>query len=285
MALALADLGARLGSAAGAALGLALAGFGVHAAFVHGAPGHPLEHKPRYEPDVTREAGVTHGLLFFDDDVGFQLALDPAVPPSHGVAAVRLRGDDHDRLAYDTLGHPAIHRYTIGKDGANVVFWSPISGGDSWRFETENDWPPLAQSRGWTEAIDATTTCASEGRALGLTPDGDGEAQATIELPLPRGPTPGERRAWTITPRVLQRGSGGTATLALVAEAAGPALAQWSWTDVASSAGSSTCVDLAVQTVELGGDRPRAWLVLGARGGAVAVDKTTLRSSPTPAAR
>jgi hypothetical protein len=30
--------------------------------------------------------------------------------------------------------------------------------------------------------------------------------------------------------------------------------------------------------VELGGERTRAWLVLKARGGAVALDKTTLRS-------
>ena len=37
-------------------------------------------------------------------------------------------------------------------------------------------------------------------------------------------------------------------------------------------------VDLPAQPVELGGDRTRAWLVLKAHGGAVALDKTTMRS-------
>ena len=41
---------------------------------------------------------------------------------------------------------------------------------------------------------------------------------------------------------------------------------------------SPTCLDLPAQPVELGGERTRAWLVLRAHGGAVALDKTTLRA-------
>ena len=55
----------------------------------------------------------------------------------------------------------------------------------------------------------------------------------------------------------------------------GPPLALWSWDDDATT---PTCIDLPAQSVELGGERTRAWLVLKAHGGAVALDKTTLRS-------
>jgi len=80
---------------------------------------------------------------------------------------------------------------------------------------------------------------------------------------------------WAVTPRVLQRGGGGSATLVLLAALDGPPLAQWTWNDAARA---TTCIDLPAQQVELGGERTRAWLVLRAHGGAVALDKTTLRA-------
>jgi hypothetical protein len=73
----------------------------------------------------------------------------------------------------------------------------------------------------------------------------------------------------------MQRGGKGSATLVLAAAPDGPPLAQWTWDDDAKN---PTCVDLPAQPVELGGDRTRAWLVLKAHGGPVALDKTTLRS-------
>jgi hypothetical protein len=254
---------------------LALAGFGVHASHDHEVLASSDLGRPRYEPDVAREASVAHGLLFFDDDQGFELAYDPGLPASHGIQAVRLRGDDHDRLLYDSLGHPPVHRYVATGSSASVTFWTPPgAGSDSWRFEAESDWPPAAASGGRPEVLDSPS-CASEGRVLSLAPSGSGDATVTLALPVPRGPTPPDRKTWNVTPRVVQGGGAGSATLVLLASLDGPPLAQWTWDDAANG---GTCVDLPAQPVELGGDRPRAWLVLQAHRGAVALDKTTLRS-------
>src|SRR5262249_50725428 len=106
---------------------------------------------------------------------------------------------------------------------------------------------------------------------------GSGDATVTLALPVPRGATPPERRAWTVVPRAFQRGGTGTATLSLVTELGGPALADWTWNDATTT---PACPELPGRVVELGGDRTRAWLVLRAHGGPVALDKTTLRPRP-----
>jgi hypothetical protein len=279
IALALARLFPRsLAQAAMVTFALALAGFAVHASHDHRQLAAADTGRPRYEPDVAREANVTHGLLFFDDDQGFELAFDPGVPASHGVQAVRLRGDDHDRILYDSLGHPAIHRYipAPGSSGtASVSFWSPPgAGSDTYRFEAEADWPPVAISGGRATVVDVPASCASEARVLELAPGGASDATVTIALPVPRGPTPSEIKKWNVTPRVLQRGGAGSATLAVVTSLGGPPLAEWSWQDAAKS---PTCVDLPAKPVELGGDVTRAWIVVHAQGGSVTLDKTTLK--------
>jgi hypothetical protein len=286
------------GRAAVATFALCCLGFAVHAAPDHERLASGDLGRPRFEPDLAREANVSHGLLFFDDDQGFELAFDPGVPASHGIEAVRLRNDDHDRLLYDSLGHPAIHRYVTTAASASVTFWTPPgNGSDSWRFEAESDWPPVAVVGGRAEAFEPSPPvgCLSEGHALVLTPDGTGngpqgsEASLTIALPVPRGPTPPERKTWQIIPRVLQRGTGGKGALVLVDALGGPPLARWAWEDTANAASAPStasaanaakppsCLDLPMQTVDLGGDRTRAWLVLRAKGAAVALDKTTVR--------
>ena len=276
IALALARLfETQLARATMATFALSLAGFGVHASFDHEALAASDLGRPHYEPDAAREASVAHGLLFFEDDQGFELAYDPGVRASHGIQAVRLRGDDHDRLLYDSLGHPPVHRYVATGSTATVSYWSPPgAGGDSWRFEAESDWPPAAVWGGHPEVLESPGSCASDGRVLLLSPTGE-DASVTLGLPVPRGPTPPERKTWAVTPRVLQRGGKGSATLVLVDTPDGPPLASWSWND---DVATPTCVDLPAQPVELGGERTRAWLVLKAHGGAVALDKTTLRS-------
>jgi hypothetical protein len=62
----------------------------------------------------------------------------------------------------------------------------------------------------------------------------------------------------------------------LVTSLGGPPVAQWSWTDVMR--GAPLCADLQPKSVELGGDITRAWLVVTAKGGSVALDRTTLRA-------
>jgi hypothetical protein len=255
---------------------LVLAGFALHASHDQDAAAASGLGRPHYEPDVAREANVTHGLLFFDDDEGFELAYDPGVPASHGIQAVRLRGDDHDRLLYDSLGHPAIHKYAIAAGSASATFWTPPSGGSEWRFEAESDWPPLVAEGSRAEV--AAVAGASEGHVVALEAAGGADATMTLALPIPRGPTPPERKTWMVAPRVVQRGGAGSGSLVVVAVLGGPPLAQWSWEDAAPGPGAvPRTTELPPQPVELGGDRLRAWLVVHAHGGAVALDKTTLR--------
>jgi hypothetical protein len=279
---------------------LSLAGFAVHASNDHEALAASDLGRPRYEPDVAREANVSHGLLFFEDDEGFKLAFDPGVPASHGIQAVRMRGDDHDRLLYDSLGHPAIHKYVAadGSASSSVTFWAPPSAGsDSWRFEAESDWPPIATHDGRAAVVEAVG--ASEGHALALEPSpGAAEATMTVALPVPRGPTPAERKTWMVVPRVVQRGGAGSGTLELVAAPGAAPLASWTWDDAsahakptddahpdgltpakrADAAPAPIATELTPQPVELGGELARAWLIVHARGGAVALDKITLRA-------
>ena len=278
LALGLAVPRAWLGSAAAATVALALGGFALHTSHEHARMAAAGLGRPHYEPDVAREAGATHGLLFFDDDEGYELANDPGATASHNLEAVRIRGDDHDRLLFDMLGRPPSHRHVSSHTGHSVSSWSP-NGGDTWRFEAEADFPPVGAPNpavGHAEVVDAIGTCASDAHALAVVPTGASEASVTIELPVPRGALPAPRRTWMVMPRTFQRGGPGTADLALVTTPGGPPLAQWSWTD--ATRGAASCVDLPGKPVELGGDTTRAWLIITARGGAVTLDRTTLRA-------
>jgi hypothetical protein len=263
-----------LASAATALFGLSLAGFALHTSSEHVRLASSNHGRPAFEPDVAREASVNNGLLFFDDDPGYELASDPAVPASHGIQAVRMRNDDHDRLLYDLLGHPPAHHYLTSPTTAAVVAWTPPGeGSDFWRFEAESDWPPV-MATGRARAAIVEQACASGGRALALEPAGVGEAAMLLELPAPRGATPAASHSWTVVPRVLQRGGPGSGHLEVVEKPGSARLVEWSWSDATQA---PSCTDLAGQTVELGGERRRAWLVVTARGGPVAIDRTTLQ--------
>lgn len=261
--------------AATAAFALVALGFGLHTSHDHERVAAGGRGRPSYEPDVAREANVTHGLLLFDDDQGYEVASDPGALASHGIEAVRMRGDDHDRLIYDELGHPPVHRYIVGPTSATVMPWTPPGGAsETWRFEAESDWPPMVPARGWAEINTLAGSCASDAQVLSLTPAGDAEASMMLELPVPRGTTPPLRRTWMIVPRVLERGGAGRGTIAVVLRPDSPPVAQWEWAD---SAGAGSCSELPPKPVELGGDRRQAWLIVTARLGPVALDKTTLR--------
>jgi len=261
-----------------AAFALAAGGFALHTSHDHERLAASGRGRPLYEPDVPREAAINHGLLFFDDDQGYEFASDPGVPASHGVEAVRMRGDDHDRLVYDELGHPPVHRYVLGPTSSSASAWTPPGGSSEvWRFEAESDWPPVAPAGGRAEVVAPGPSCASDGHFLALSPafsKGGAEASMMIELPVPRGATPAPRRTWTVVPRVFQRGGAGRGTLEIVLAPGGAPLARWTWTDTISG---PACTDLPGQSVELGAERRQAWLVVTASGGPVGLDKTTLR--------
>jgi len=255
---------AAIGRATLVLFSLALGGFAVHVAYDHERIASGGIGRPHYEPDVPRDLGVTHGLIFFDDDEGYELAADPDALASHGIEAARLRSDDHDRLLFDILGHPPAHRYTVPKTGAPTLPTFSPGSGDTWRFEAEADLVPPGGS-----IVDAAG-CGTDARAVAI----DAEGAVTIELPIPRGATPSERRTWQVVPRVLDRGGHGSGTLELFAAVGGPPLTTWTWTE---SAKSPRCFELAAHAVELGGDRSHAWWIMTAHGGSAAFDRTVLR--------
>jgi hypothetical protein len=176
----------------------------------------------------------------------------------------------------ETAGHPAAHRYLATANGASVLFWSPPSSNPSfWRFEAESDWPPMTASGGVASRLQVTTNCVSGGAALALTPVGPDDATVALELPAPAAPMPGETRTWTVTPRVYDVGPPGEGSLDVVVDSpTNPPLAHWSWRGESKS---PSCRDLAAAAVELGRPGTRAWLILTAHGGEVALDRTLLR--------
>jgi hypothetical protein len=290
VALALARLFPRnIGRAAIAAMGFGAVGFALHAARGHEALAASDVGRPRFEPDLLRERGVTAGILFFDDDVGYELASDPRTDAIHALVAARFRGDDHDRLLYDALSRPAIHRYDpTPKTGPTLTPWTPPGeGGDLWRFEAESEWPPASVVGGEANDLPPPGSCASGamggsgGRVLELTPrrrvGGDVWAEATIELPSPRTAGGIEKRTWQLAPRVFENGSGGEGSIdirpALEAHTGAP-LAHWTWVDHATQ---PTCLELPQQPLELSPLLPRVWLVLTARHAPVALDRTVVR--------
>jgi hypothetical protein len=291
VAIALARLFPRsIGRAAIAALGFAAVGFALHGARGHEALAASGAGRPRFEPDILRERGVTAGILLFDDDVGYEIASDPAATPSHALVAARFRGDDYDRVLYDAMGHPALHRYdATPKGGPTLTPWTPPGeGAEAWRFEAESEWPPASVVGGEADDLATPGSCASGalggtgGKVLQLTPHrsvgGDLEAQATLEIPSPRLAGAIERRTWQIAPRLFENGTGGEGTIDVWSSfgaTVGAPLAHWTWVDHATQ---PTCSELPQQPVELGPSQPRVWLVLKARHAPVALDRTVVRS-------
>ncbi|WP_394831940.1 hypothetical protein LVJ94_36025 [Pendulispora rubella] len=294
-----------------AVLSVSAIGFALHSAYGHRALADRDGGRPMYEPDLAREKGADHGLIYFDTDHGFNLAYDPSLTASHGIVAVRRRHDDRDRILYDWLGHPRSHlyRFAEGEGGTSIVeAWTPPPiVNETYRFEAEAEWPPFAQHGGYARPIFAEGTGASDDRVLELVPEGDEPAWADIELPLPT-PTPngfptapGDKPGtFVIEPRVLRRGTGGKGTLVLYG--IGPSTervekARWEWTDpqkptnIQSGEGAkkgSDILDLSSQTVSFdealeplsqgGGPNLRCRLVLRAQHGAVGLDKTTVKA-------
>ena len=285
-----------------AVLSLSAIGFAVHSAYGHRALADRDGGRPMYEPDLAREKGADHGLIYFDTDHGFNLAYDPSLTASHGIVAVRRRHDDRDRILYDLLGHPNSHlyRFAEGEGGKSLVeTWTPPPiVNETYRFEAEAEWPPFAQQGGYARPIFAAGTGASEDRVLELVPEGEEPAWADIELPMP---TPRDTHAtFIIEPRVLRRGTGGRGTLVLYA--VGPSServekARWAWTDPQyptpkpdgeGPKKGADILDLSSQTVSFddkldplssnGGPNLRCRLVLGAQQGAVGLDKTTVKA-------
>ncbi len=240
----------------GVLLGLVVMCFGVHGAFDALSLATRDGGRPMFEPERLQDAHIEAGLLFMDTDHGFDLAHDPLVTdPKHGLVVARLHNDAHDRLLYDRLGHPPTWAYRSLPQGSlpaqgqetevTVAPFTPanadVAGRETWRFEAEADWPPLAQHGAWAEPIWATglrQNCPSSGQGLAVHPAPVGSV--TIALPVPR------RGLWTVRPVLLARAGDGPVELHL--RGGTPVL---DWASPAQNTEHPTCVELAAQTAEL----------------------------------
>jgi hypothetical protein len=256
-------------------LALAVAGFGVHASFEHAKlrdreGGHPM-----FEPDVLTKANVSQGLVFVETDHGFALGHDPHARPSlpKNVLVVRRRKDDVDRLLYEALDRPPTYAYDfdIATGAATVTLFVPPELGEPMRFESESEWPALAQEGGF--AAPAPSACGSNGRALVVMPSGDAAvARATLALPV------SSKGRWNVGVRLAY-----DATLPHAKATLGSGSVTISGQKWEISEAGEGCVDLAEQTVEL---VPGASvIVVEAHGGAVAIDRVTLKKGAIQGSR
>ncbi|MEZ4295192.1 MAG: hypothetical protein R3B70_09475 [Polyangiaceae bacterium] len=111
LALAAASLAAREGRlrrwtrGSGAfVVGLALVGWAVRAGHDHAQLRDRDGGAPLFSAGALTEAGVSRGLLFVESDAAFNLAFDPAVSATDGLAVVRRKGDAMDALAWGSRG-------------------------------------------------------------------------------------------------------------------------------------------------------------------------------------
>lgn len=254
-----------LGLAAGAGAIL----FAFHAAHDHAALAQRDGGRPMFEPDQIRESHKDHGLLFFDTDHGFNLALQPGVTASHGIQAVRKRGDDHDRYLYEVLGHPSTHQYVFGPDKSLLEPWIPPSSGvNVYRLESEGDWPPLAQKGGWA-APEWANNVASNDRYLGITPTAAEGAEVEIELLVP---TSGK---YSLDPNVMLLGHGASGTVTVMSR--GAPVAGWDFSDPLVVNAKPRVSSLPSKTAELVAP---ARIVVRASGGASGIDRIIIRKIP-----
>ena len=273
-------------------LALACAGFAVHAVHDHVALAKSGAGRPAFEPDALSPKPhelrkIESGTVYFDEDQGFELAFVPDVAPSHGVRAARFRDDDHDRMAFDgNNGHkyvlpaPKSSAGEASDAGPDVPFWTPpaparVGGEETWRFEAEADWPPLAQHGGWAEPTSVPHACASRGHVF-LLHGGDSEsASVDLELTVPRA------GRWRIVPRVYRFGGAAKGALVVYTDRTRTAeLARWSFSDELPE-GREPCLDLPPEDVSLTAVT-HPWLELEGSGGDVALDRVQLTSLPEP---
>jgi hypothetical protein len=251
-----------------AVLGIALAGFSVHAVFGHRELAERDGGRPMYEHDLLLRANALEGLVYVDSDHGFALGHVPGAKAKDGVVVVRLRGDDRDRMVFDRLDRPPTWLYRRDENGPVLQPWAPPDTGVPFRFEAEAEWPPLSREGGIVVPVQVDA-CASNSRALAVAPiPTRGTARARIAVPVP------ESGRYRVVIRVV-RGAVIPHTQGFIdPKIRGAGVARlgdftWNWSDEGSG-----CADLADREADL--VAPSATLEIEANGGLVAVDRITL---------
>lgn len=268
--------------AALAVLSLGAAGFAVHASHEH-VKLRDRDRGPMFEPDVLSRANVKSGLIFVETDHGFGLGHDPTARPSDGVVVARLLNDDRDRMLFDALDRPPTYLYRLdppklqsGLTTPTLTPWAPPEHGSTFHFEAEAEWPALTQQGGF--AVPGwVDSCASNRRALVLTPapTGSGHARATITVPVPSS------GRWSVVVHVVNGTSipfAPAETTATIEGGFAMGAERWAWKSATPGNGASACVTLPSKELEL--TAPHMVVTLDAVGGPIALDRISLRKVP-----
>src|SRR5581483_3248164 len=104
--------------------------------------------------------------------------------------------------------------------GPAVVPWSPPPEPHPYRFEAEAEWPPISQTGGFFEPVEARGTCAWGGRLLAVRTTPDRPFQGTISFPVPHA------GRWSVAVHVANKGPA-RAFLSLRPRAEAPPIATW----------------------------------------------------------
>ncbi|HEY4117455.1 MAG TPA: hypothetical protein VGM56_06345, partial [Byssovorax sp.] len=165
-------------------IGLSLLGFACRAHVEHERLRDREGGRPMFEAATLTRAGVTRGLLFVDTDHGFDLAFDPDARAETAVAAVRARGDDLDRIAWEARGRPPAFRYAfdLTTGAAAVTPTSFARVGPPYDVRGESLWPALAQDGAFALRTFEPPPCASQSAELSVRATG---SAPRVELALP----------------------------------------------------------------------------------------------------
>lgn len=263
-----------------AAVALGLAGFAFRAGFDHASLRDRDGGRPMFEPERLAEAGVTRGLLFFDTDHGYNLALDPAdsarkAAASGGFEVVRFHGDDLDRWVWEARGRPPAFRYRFlipsdSRERSAKVTVEPLSwpspAADNASIEGESLWPPLEQQGGFALASWTSAPCASAARWLAVHADTKGApAKVRVELPAPFA------RGRSVSPRVAL-GAGALGEVSLVVDG----IIAHVWRLEGPQSGPVACVDLESAPATEGARRIELVLQREASTAVLALDRVSL---------
>ncbi len=175
-------------------IAISLLGFAFHTGKHHQLLRDREGGRPMFEPTALAAATArsidgqapTKGVLLLDTDHGFNLAYAHA---PRGFVVARARGDDLDRLLWESRGRPPLfrYRYRYGDGEAARVAVERLlldpqpTRETSLMIEGESLWPPRQQRGGWAWPSHDPASCVSGGRVLLLTPTGP-QPRVSVQL-------------------------------------------------------------------------------------------------------
>ncbi len=177
------------------AISLALLGFALRGAYAHRDLAARDGGVPMFQPELLESARVERGLVLVNTDHGFNLAFDPAQRDARRTLVfARERGDERDRLLWESLGQPRVYRYqfhpwSASSDPTLTPYpIAPRTPTQALTFEAEYEWPARAIAGGSAYPRHLASACTSNHRVLSLVPAPAAPLRVELDLVVPTGP-------------------------------------------------------------------------------------------------